>query len=351
MRRHRVEMPSATRKRCGAQWMIANRREVVVTGMGAVSPFGIGVGPLWSGVSAGQSGIDWIDDVLELDPAIYPIRYAAAVKNFSVDEHLKRHCEVRNEKSVQMALVAAREALAQAGLLTPDERPVPEANPVAVIAGSGHGPCHEADAGYHEYFTRGPRSVRPATLAKSMFNSLSSNLSIHFGLTGTNFVVASACSSGTLAIGLAAILIRNGFVDRALCGGADAPITQAIFTGWTNMRVMARHDEPRKASRPFDAKRNGLVLAEGAAMVVLESRAAAERRTVKTLATVLGHGASSDAHHITAPTVAGQVAAMRACLADAELESEKVDYINLHGTATRANDECEATAVAEVFGS
>jgi 3-oxoacyl-[acyl-carrier-protein] synthase II len=330
--------------------MNANRREVVVTGMGAVSPFGIGVEPLWSGVSGGHSGINWIEDVLDLEPAMYPIRYAAAVKNFSVDEHLKRHCEVRNEKSVQMGLVAAREALVQAGLLTPDELPVPEANPVAVIAGSGHGPCHEADAGYHEYFTRGPRSVRPATLAKSMFNSLSSNISIHFGLTGTNLVIASACSSGTLAIGLAATLIRDGFLERALCGGADAPITQAIFTGWTNMRVMARHNEPQKASRPFDAKRNGLVLGEGAAMVVLESCASAERRGARPLARLLGHGTSSDAYHITAPTVAGQVAAMRASLVDAQLEPQRVEYLNLHGTATRANDETEALAVAEVFG-
>jgi 3-oxoacyl-[acyl-carrier-protein] synthase II len=330
--------------------MNATCREVVVTGMGVVSPFGIGVGPLWSGVSAGRSGIDWIEDLLDLDPAIYPVRYAAAVKNFCVDDHLQRHCEVRAEKSVQMGLVAAREALAQAGLLAEDSATMPSVNPVAVVVGSGHGPCHEADDGYHEYFTRGPRAVRPATLAKSMFNALSSNLSIYFGLTGANFVIASACSSGTAAIGLAAILIRDGFVDCALCGGADAPLTQAIFTGWTNMRVMARHSEPKKASRPFDAQRNGLVLGEGAAMVVLESRASAERRAAEPLAMVLGHGASSDAHHITAPTVTGQVAAMRSCLADARVESKRVDYINLHGTATRANDEAEATAVAEVFG-
>jgi 3-oxoacyl-(acyl-carrier-protein) synthase len=183
-----------------------------------------------------------------------------------------------------------------------------------------------------------------------MFNSLSSNLSIHFGLTGANLVIASACSSATLAIGLAAILIRDGFVDRVLCGGADAPLTQAIFTGWTNMRVTARHSAPQKASRPFDSKRNGLVLGEGAAMVVLESRGSAERRGAKPLARVLGHGTSSDAHHITAPKVAGQIAAMRSCLADADVASESVDYINLHGTATRANDECEATAVVDVFG-
>ena len=330
--------------------MNENRREVVVTGLGAVSPVGIGVEPLWNAMRAGQSGIDWIEDTLDLDPSFYPTRYAGAVKQFCIDEHLQRHCEVRGEKSVQMGLVAAREALAQAGLLAEGDTAMPDANPVAVIAGSGHGPCHEADGAYHEYYSRGPRAVRPATLAKSMFNSLSSNLSIHFGLTGVNLVIASACSSGTLAIGMAAILIRSGFVDRALCGGADAPITQAIFTGWTNMRVMAKHSEPQKASRPFDARRNGLVLGEGAAMVVLESRASAERRTANALATVLGHGTSSDAHHITAPTVAGQVAAMRSCLVDAELAADRVDYINLHGTATRANDECEAAAVVEVFG-
>jgi 3-oxoacyl-(acyl-carrier-protein) synthase len=153
-----------------------------------------------------------------------------------------------------------------------------------------------------------------------------------------------------MAIGLSAVLVRDGFVDRALCGGSDAPITQAIFTGWTNMRVMARHSEPKKASRPFDAQRNGLVIGEGAAMVVLESRESAERRGAKPLGKVLGYGTSSDAHHITAPTVAGQVAAMRSCLADAGLPGESVDYLNLHGTATRANDECEATAVVNVFG-
>src|SRR5262249_5836718 len=146
-------------------------------------------------------------------------------------------------------------------------------------------------------------------------------------------------------------LIRDGLADCVLCGGADAPLTPAIFTGWTNMRVMARHNEPTKASRPFDARRNGLVIGEGAAMVVLESRASAEHRGVEPLASVLGYGTSSDAHHITAPTVSGQAAAMRWCLADADVACECVDYINLHGTATRANDESEAMAVVDVFGS
>ena len=325
-------------------------RDVVVTGMGAVSPLGVGVAPLWNGVSAGQSGINWIKSLGELDPAIYPVRYGGEVTGFDFDTLLSKHCEVRLEKSVQMGLVASQEALGQAGLLT-DTQTVPiDANPIGVIAGSGHGACHESEGPYAGFFTRGPRAVRPATITKCMFNSLSSNISIHFGLTGANHVIASACSSGTAAIGLSSILIRHGFADIVLCGGADSAFTPMMFTCWTNMRVMARHAEPKQASRPFDAQRNGLVLSEGAALVVLESRDSAERRGVQPLATVLGYGTSSDAHHITAPTIAGQVAAMRASLADADIKNERVDYLNLHGTATRANDETEARAVVEVFG-
>ncbi|HEV8070678.1 MAG TPA: beta-ketoacyl-[acyl-carrier-protein] synthase family protein [Planctomycetaceae bacterium] len=325
-------------------------RKVVVTGMGAVTPFGVGVAPLWNGVSSGRSGIDWIRSLGDLDPEHYPVRYAGEVRDFDVDKLLAKHCEVRLEKSVQMALVAAQQALAQARLLDDSASIRSDANPVAVLAGSGHGPCHELEVPYEAYFTRGPRAVRPTTIPKAMFNSLSSQLSIHFGLTGANHVIASACTSGTAAIGLGTLFIRQRLADIVLCGGADAPLTPFTFTCWTNMRVLARHSEPQRASRPFDAKRNGLVVGEGAAMVVLESQESAERRGVMPLARVLGYGTSSDAHHITSPTVAGQVAAMRNCLADARIKPEQVDYINLHGTATKANDETEATAVAEVFG-
>jgi 3-oxoacyl-[acyl-carrier-protein] synthase II len=324
------------------------RRQVVVTGMGAVSPFGVGA--LWSGVSRGHSGIDWIKSLGVLDPESYPVRYAAEVTNFDVDRLLKKHCEVRLEKSVQMALVAAQEALEQAGLLGDGTTIKGDANPIAVLAGSGHGACHESEGPYDAFFTRGPRAVRPTTISKCMFNSLSSQLSIHFGLTGANHVIASACSSGTAAIGLGTLFIRQRWADIVLCGGADSPFTPMMFTCWTNMRVLARHSDPQKASRPFDAGRNGLVLGEGAAMVVLESQESAARRGVKPLAHVLGYGTSSDAHHITSPTVAGQIAAMHNCLADGQRNPEQVDYINLHGTATKANDETEAHAVVEVFG-
>jgi 3-oxoacyl-[acyl-carrier-protein] synthase II len=348
MRGRRIEYQSGNRAK--ALQMNLGRREVVVTGVGAVSPYGIRAGALWEGVSRGQSGINWIQSLGELNPESYPVRYAGEVTNFDVDLLLKKRTEVRLEKSVQMALVAAQEALDQAGLLADANTLREGTNPISVIAGSGHGACHESEQSYGAYFTRGPRAVRPTTIPKCMFNTLSSQLSIHFGLTGANHVIASACSSGTVAIGLATILIRCGFADIVLCGGADSPLAPAMFTSWTNMRVMARHADPNKASRPFDARRNGMVLGEGAAMVVLESRESAERRGVQPLARVLGYGTSSDAHHITSPTVAGQVAAMRNCLADAEISAEQVDYINLHGTATKANDETEANAVVEVFG-
>jgi 3-oxoacyl-[acyl-carrier-protein] synthase II len=352
MRDQRFEnhRPRLTASDADVAGMREDRRQVVVTGLGAVSPFGIGTSALWSGVSHGQSGVDWIKSLGELDPETYPVRYAGEVRNFDVDRLLKKHCEVRLEKSVQMGLVAAQEALGQAGLLSDPITLREDANPIAILVGSGHGACHETEGPFEAFFTRGPRAVRPTTIPKCMFNSLSCHLSIHFGLTGTNHVIASACSSGTAAVGLASILIRHGCADIVLCGGADAPLVPMMFTCWTNMRVMARHADPQKASRPFDARRNGMVLGEGAAMIVLESQGSAERRGVQPLARVLGYGTSSDAHHITSPTVAGQVAAMRRCLTDARGSPEQVDYINLHGTATKANDETESNAVVEVFG-
>src|SRR3984957_15347169 len=239
------------------------RRDVVVTGLGVVSPYGVGTPLLWNRVSGGKSGINWIESLGELNPESYPVRYAGEVKHFDVDRLLKKQTEVRLEKSVQMALVAAQEALNQAGLMTDGAALQDGVNPISVIAGSGHGACHETEGPFEAFFTRGPRSVRPTTIPKCMFNSLSCHLSIHFVLTGTNHVIASACSSGTAAIGLASILIRFGCADIVLCGGADAPLTPALFASSTNLRVMARHSDPQKASGPFDAKRNGMVLGEG----------------------------------------------------------------------------------------
>jgi len=325
-------------------------RDVVVTGLGTVSPFGIGVDVLWDNVRQGRSGVDWIQAFGQLDPELYPVRYAAEVRGFSIDDHLRQHSNVRVEKSVQLGMVAARDALRQAQLLDDTEKALDPSSDVTVIAGSGLGPCHEVEIGYETFFERGPSALRPTTIPKCMFNSLSSRVSIHFGLTGANHVVASACSSGTTAIGMGLLLVRHGYADIVLCGAADSPFTPVMFASWTQLRVLAENDDPQRASRPFDRRRNGLVLGEGAGMVVLESRESAERRGVTPLAKVVGYGASSDAHHLTSPMVEGHVRAMKACLADARVEPRRVDYLNMHGTATRANDETEAIAVLEVFG-
>jgi 3-oxoacyl-[acyl-carrier-protein] synthase II len=330
--------------------MRADCRDVVVSGLGAVSPFGTGVLALWENVRRGKSAVDWIDCLGELDPHFYPVRYAAEVKGFAVAQHLKNHCPGRLGKTAKMGLVAAREALQQARLLDENEHVREADSRVSVIIGSGHGPCHETEGGYEAYFLRGPAAIRPTALPTCMFNSLSSNVSIHFGLTGPNHVIASACSSATTAIGLALMMVRHGYADIVLCGGADAPLTTPLFSGWTKLRVLAEHEDPTRASRPFDRLRNGMVLGEGAAMAVIESRENAERRGVEPLAFLAGYGTASDARHLTTPTVDGQKRAIESCLRDADVTPDCVDYLNMHGTATRANDETEGRAVSGVFG-
>jgi 3-oxoacyl-[acyl-carrier-protein] synthase II len=249
-----------------------------------------------------------------------------------------------------MGLVAAREALDQAQLLDSSDKLLDPAKRIETIVGSGHGPCHEAEVGYSNFFQRGPSAVRPTTIPKSMFNSLSANISIHFGMFGTNLVVASACASGASAIGLGTLLIRHGYADIVLTGGADSPFTPVVYACWTKLRVLAQHVVPQKACRPFDRNRNGMVLGEGAAMIVLEASEHAEQRGVLPLAKVRGFGAASDASHITAPTILGQKRAMEDCLANAKVQPQAIDYINAHGTGTKANDEAESRAISELFG-
>jgi len=327
------------------------KQDIVVTGVGAVTPFGVGVDALWNGVRNGQSAVDWIHSLPDLDPATYPVRYAAELRDFSVDEHLRRHTDVRLERSVQMGLVAARQALQQSQLLDCSDHLRNSELRIATVVGTAHGPCHEAEVGYSTFFQRGPERIRPTTIPKSMFNSLASNISIHFGMTGANLVIASACSSGASAIGLATILVRHGYADVVLAGGADSPITPVTFASWTSLRVLAQNPHPQRASRPFDLHRNGMVLGEAAGMIVVESRTSAVRRGVPPLARLRGYGSSSDASHITAPTVSGQRRALNDCLADAELHPSDIDYINAHGTGTKANDQTEAQAIVDVFGA
>jgi 3-oxoacyl-[acyl-carrier-protein] synthase II len=314
--------------------------------MGVVSPFGVGVDTLWTNLCAGVSGIDWISS---MDVVGMPVRYAGEVKGLDHQKYLKRNSGVRHDRGSQMGFVAAAEALGQAGLLDDNDQ-VADDRVVGCILGSGLGPCAESEVGYGAFFTRGWKAVRPTTVPFSMHNALSGGLSVYFKLRGANHVIAAACASGALAIGHAWHAIATGMEGVVLCGGADSPLSPGMFAAWTNLRVLANNADPRAASRPFDRTRNGLVLAEGAALVVLESLESARARGRQPLARISGYGASSDAHHITAPQVAGQVLAIRRCLQCAGLSPEHVDYVNAHGTATPHNDRTEAEAIRAVFG-
>jgi 3-oxoacyl-(acyl-carrier-protein) synthase len=325
-------------------------RDVVVTGMGAVTSLGVGVSPLWAAVRGGRSGVDWLSFAEDLDPNQFPVRFAGEVKNFDVEQHLSRNCEVRHEKGVQMGLVAGQEALRQARLINQQDRLHDEDQVISAYVGSGQGASHESELVCHKFKARGVRGLRPSTVPKCMFNAFSSNLSVYFGLKGANHTTASACSSGAATIGMAYRDIKHGYADIVLCGGADSPLNSVVFACWTSLRVLAKASEPFTACKPFDKHRHGMVLGEGAGMLVLESRESAEQRGAPILARVMGYGTSSDAYHLTAPKRAGQVAAIRACLADGRVSPDEVDYISMHGTGTKANDETEAQAVREVFG-
>jgi 3-oxoacyl-[acyl-carrier-protein] synthase II len=317
---------------------------VVVTGMGAVTPLGADWGSTWRGLREGCNGIR---RVKTFDPGDMPVAFGGEVDDLVAADCLARPISAKAEKSVQLGMIAAREALRQAGIV--DDQEMQRDTAVAVALGSGLGPWRETEASALAY-QRGWKSVRPTTVPKSMYNTLASSISLHFGLTGCHYVVASACTSASVAIAQAYMMVKSGMETAVLCGGADAPIGACMMGVWMNMRILARHDDPALASRPFDKKRNGLVFGDAAAMLVVESLESAQARGATVLAEIAGVGGSSDAFHLTAPSQAGQANALRRCLASAEVRPEDVHYINAHGTGTEANDRVEAMSILDVFG-
>jgi 3-oxoacyl-[acyl-carrier-protein] synthase II len=322
-----------------------SNRKVVVTGMGAITPYGYGVDPLWKGVSTGQSTVRTIQS---FETTGMPVNYASEMDDFDAAELVGRELPSTRDKCLKMSFVAGAAALKQANLFDRDSRPADLA--IQTIVGTALGPCYEADYSYGCYFKQGWKGVRPTTVPKSMFNSYASQLSVEYGLTGMNQTIACACASGAAAIGLAAQLIQFGLADAVLTGAVDSPLCGSMFAAWTNLRVLARHEDPKQAARPFDRDRSGLVLGEGAGLLVLESEESALRRGATPLAELRGYGSSSDSSHLTAPTVDGPVRAIRQALDQAGLAPDDINYVNAHGTATVANDENEARALKEVFG-
>jgi len=309
---------------------------VVITGIGIISPFGRGKAAALDALRGARSGVRAISSI---DASPLNCRIAGEVP---VDAHEGLHRG--HDRFTRFALIAAEEATAQAGALgVEDER-------IGVLIGTGLGGCETLDGSYKRMYADNTR-VPPLSIPMSMYNAASAAVSAKFGAKGVSYSVVSACASSAHAIGLAAQAIRSGQADAMLAGGSDAPLVPGIIRAWESLRVLAIDNEhPEAACRPFSADRKGLVLAEGAAVFVLESFERAHDRGAEILGEVAGFGATSDAGHITDPSADGASRAIRLALLDARLNAEDVGYINAHGTGTRANDATETNAIREVFG-
>jgi 3-oxoacyl-[acyl-carrier-protein] synthase II len=316
---------------------------VVVTGIGSLSALGRDRHELWDGASQGRLGIA---PIRGFDTTDFDVKNGGELPdddwvNSLPPEIVGRHC-----RTTGMALYAASQALADAGISATGEP-----RPIGVYVGSGAGPIYALEEGWGNWFTRGPRGMRPTTVVQTMFNVAASIISVQLKLTGGNQVFAAACASASSAIGHAYHAIVSGIEQSVLAGGYESPLEPAMFAAWYAMRVLSREPDPAKCCRPFDRDRGGLVLAEGAHFLLLEDFESAQRRSAPIVAEILGYGQASDAVHVTAPNVGGQVAAMQRALDDAGLAAADVDYVNAHGTATQANDRVEAESLAAVFGS
>jgi 3-oxoacyl-[acyl-carrier-protein] synthase II len=332
---------------------------VVVTGLGAVTPFGVGAAAFWDGLLAGRATAGRIT---RFDPAAYSVQIACEVRDFDPFAHLPRKLVRQLDPFAQYALVAAGEALAQAGLLDPDADrhglTVPltagvDAARVGAVIASGVGGISEMTEQHARLLADGPDRVRPYLTIAMPLNMGGGQVGIRHGLRGPNYAVVSACASGADAIGSALDLLRAGRADVVVAGGAEASVNPLTIAAFANAGALSRrNDDPARASRPFDVDRDGFVTGEGAGVLVLERAEHAAARGATVLAELSGYGISNDAHHAAQPAPEGEgaVRALRLALADAGVERNEVDHVNAHGTSTQANDAAEAAALRTVFG-
>ena len=320
-------------------------RRVVITGMGLVTPLGIGVEESWQALCAGTSGIA---EISRFDATGYATRIAAEVKGFDPAEYLPKKEAKRTSAFIAYAIAATRMALEDSGLVIDDSN----SGRVGVVTGCGLGGLHILEEVTRIVDKKGPKRVTPFFIPMMIGNMAPGMISIHFGAKGPNASVATACAAGSHAIGDAANLIRHGAADAMIAGGVESTITETAIAGFNAMKAIStRNDEPEKASRPFDADRDGFVMGEGCGIMILETMAAALERGAPIYAEVAGYGMSGDGYHMTSPSPDGDgaVRCMQAAIDDAGLANEAVDYINAHGTSTPLNDLYETRAIKTVF--
>jgi 3-oxoacyl-[acyl-carrier-protein] synthase II len=325
--------------------------DVVATGLGLISPAGRGLADAWDGVLAGRTGAAVDDRLVEMGT---PVTICARVPDYDPDEELGRGAARRLDRFTHLAVIAAREAVAHAGLSEGDDERITAVDPdrVGVLLGSGIGGAETWADEYPRYLEKGPKRASPMFVPKMLSNTAAGTVSIRSGARGPNMTVNTACAAGASAIHLARDLIRAGAADVVLAGGVEAGITGLSVSAFAQMGALTRNDDPLTASRPFDVDRDGFVIGEGAGVVVLESAEHAAARGVEPLAVIAGAGASADAHHATAPPEdgGGAVLAIQRAVDDAGIDPARVGHLNAHGTSTPLNDAAEGRALRAVFG-
>jgi len=318
----------------------------MITGMGIISPLGLDVATTWDGIINGRSGVDFIT---AFDSEGFDTQFAAEVKGFDPESYLDRKNARRMDRFAQFAAVAAQEACRQAGLEPGSVDPYR----VGVIIGSGIGGISTLSQQHEILIDRGPKRVSPFLIPMMLGDMASAQVSMVTGSMGANYCAVSSCSSGADALGQGWAMIRRGQEDIVLAGGSEAPLVPVAVAGFNALRALSRFNEdPAKASRPFDVQRDGFVMGEGAAVLVLESEESANRRGVTPLAEIKGYAATSDAYHLTEPMASGESAAraMSNALEEAGVDPSEVDYINAHGTSTPLNDRHETMAIKVALG-
>jgi len=322
------------------------RARIVVTGLGAITPVGKDVTTSWENLKAGQSGITRLS---LFDPTGLETQFAGQVQDYDPKKYFDVKDARRLYRFIQFAVIAAREAIADAGL-TIDEQ---NAERTAIIIGSGiGGGLHSAEQG-KILETKGARRVSPFFIPMILVDTAAAQVAIEHGITGPNMAIVSACATGGNAIGEAAEMIKRGDVDIAVCGGTEACLVPLAFAGFNVMgAISTRNDDPARACRPFDATRDGMVMGEGAGILILESEDHARARGAKIYGVLAGYGTSADANHIAAPAAEGEGIgrAMQWALKRAQLQPNQIDYINAHGTGTKLNDAIETNAIKQCFG-
>tara|TARA_B100001778_G_scaffold224358_1_gene186128 strand:- start:836 stop:2074 length:1239 start_codon:yes stop_codon:yes gene_type:complete len=323
------------------------KQRVVVTGLGTINPLGNNVSDTWQNLINGVSGIDYIT---LFDASDLPVTFAGEVKNFDANEYMGKQNARKLDRSGHLSIFAAEEAIKDAGFNISEQL----GDDFGIIFGTGIGGIGATENAVRIYDERGSSRISPLAITQLMPNSSTGQVAIKYGIRGPSLTITTACAASANAIGEAKRMIEQNIVSKVLVGGTESGTTSMTIGAFSQIKALSKqNDEPKKACKPFDKNRDGFVMAEGSTVLILESEESAKRRNANIHGYVSGYGSSTDAHHITAPSEGGEgaVRAMKKAIADADIESKSIDYINAHGTSTPANDLNETLAIKSLFGN